>query len=84
MKKSTALKMAAMVLSLGLVTGCASTSEMQAQIAKAQETADAAMARADAAASKADAAMKAAIAAQAAADDCAERCDRMMQKAMAK
>lgn len=73
MKKSTLLKLSAMVLSLGLVTGCATAQ----QISKAQETADAAMA-------KAEAAMEAANAAQASADECNERCSRMAEKAMAK
>jgi hypothetical protein len=77
MKKTTLLKLSAMALSLGLVTGCATTEQMQADIAKAQETADAAMA-------KANAAMDAANAAQASADECNERCSRMAEKAMAK
>ncbi|MCG8427023.1 MAG: Lpp/OprI family alanine-zipper lipoprotein [Chromatiales bacterium] len=87
MKKSTLVKLSALVLSLGLLSGCASTEQlkqMQADIAKAQQTADAALAAAKDADRKAGAAMKAANAAQAAADECAERCDRMMNKAMAK
>ncbi len=91
MTKSTLLKLSAMTLAMGLVTGCASTDQLKADIAKAQETADAAMAAAnraggtaDEAARKASAAMNAANAAQASADECAERCDRMMNKAMAK
>jgi hypothetical protein len=77
MKKTTLLKLSAMALSLGLVTGCATTEQMKADIAKAQETADAAMA-------KANAAMDAANSAQASADECNERCSRMAEKAMAK
>ena len=94
MKKSTLLKLSAMVLSLGLVTGCASTDQlkqMQADITRAQDTASAAisdakeaLSAADEADRKASAAMNAANAAQNAADECSERCDRMMQKSMAK
>ena len=94
MNKRTLLKLSAMVLALGLVTGCASTDQlkqMQADISKAQQTADAAisdaqeaLSAADEADRKASAAMNAANAAQSAADECAERCDRMMSKAMAK
>jgi outer membrane murein-binding lipoprotein Lpp len=73
MNKTTLLKLSAMVLSLGLVTGCATSerlSKMEADIAKAQETANAAM--------------EAANAAQASADECNERCGRIAEKAMAK
>ena len=94
MTRSTLMKMSAMVLSLGLVTGCATTDQMkqmQADITKAQQSADAALAAANEAKSaagvadnKATAAMDAANAAQNAADDCTERCDRIMQKAMSK
>lgn len=94
MNKRTLLKLSAMVLALGLVTGCASTDkmmQMQADISKAQQTADAAMSdakealsAADEADRKASAAMNAANAAQSAADECSERCDRMMSKSMAK
>jgi outer membrane murein-binding lipoprotein Lpp len=80
MKKSILLKLSAMALSLGLITGCATSEQlkqMEADIAKAQETADAAM-------GKANAAMDAANAAQASADECNERCSRMAEKAMAK
>ena len=94
MTRSTLMKLSAMVLSLGLVTGCATTdqmTQMQADIAKAQQSADAALAAANEAKSaagvadnKAAAAMDAANAAQNAADDCTERCDRIMQKAMSK
>ena len=94
MSKKTLLKLSAMVLSLGLVTGCASTDrvkQLEADIAKAQQTsadalvaANEAKSAAGAADSKATAAMDAATAAQNAADDCSERCNRMMEKAMAK
>jgi hypothetical protein len=73
MKKTTLLKLSAMVLSLGLVTGCATSEQlkrMEADIVKAQETADAAMAAANAA--------------QSSADECNERCGRIAEKAMAK
>ena len=88
MSKKTLSKLSAMVLSLGLVTGCATSSQLkqlEADIAKAQQTAaDALVAANDAKAAGATAAMDAATAAQNAADDCSERCDRMMQKAMSK
>ena len=94
MTRSTLMKLSAMVLSIGLVTGCATTDQMkqmQADITKAQQSADAALAAANEAKStagmadnKAAAAMDAANAAQNAADDCTERCDRIMQKAMSK
>ncbi|MEN8168079.1 MAG: alanine-zipper protein, partial [Pseudomonadota bacterium] len=65
--------------------------KMEADIANAQATADAAMkaakqAQLDAASAQgtADSAMSAASAAQAAADECSERCSRMAEKAMAK
>ena len=91
MMKTTMMKLAAMGLALGLMVGCASTDQMKADIASAQETADAAMSAAkqaqmDAASAQgtADSAMSAASAAQAAADECSERCDRISEKAMAK
>ena len=87
MTGSTLMKLSAMVLSIGLVAGCATTDQMkqmQADITKAQQSADAALAAAGVADNKAAAAMDAANAAQNAADDCAERCDRNMQKAMSK
>lgn len=92
--KTIMIKSAALILGLGLLAGCASTdkmTKMEADIAKAQETADAAMqaakqAQLDAANAQgtADSAMSAASAAQAAADECSERCSRMSEKAMAK
>jgi hypothetical protein len=92
--KTTMMKTAVLILGLGLLAGCASTDQltkMEADIAKAQETADAAMkaakqAQLDAANAQgtADSAMSAASAAQAAADECNERCSRMSEKAMAK
>lgn len=91
MKKTAMIKTAALILSLGLLAGCASTDQLKADIANAQATADAAMkaakeAQLDAASAQgaADSAMSAAKAAQAAADECNERCSRMAEKAMAK
>lgn len=94
MTKSTLKKLATLALTAGLVTGCASTDQlkqMQADIdtLKGDVSAAASAARdakltADTADRKASAAMNAANAAQASADECAERCDRMMQKSMAK
>lgn len=93
-KKPMLLKLAALAMVLGLATGCATTEQlkqMQADIAKAQETADAALAAANdaksAAASaerQADAAMNKANAAKQAADACKERCSRVIEKSMAK
>lgn len=93
--KTTMMKTAALVLGLGLLAGCASSSDrltkMESDIANAQATADAAMkaakqAQLDAASAQgtADSATSAASAAQAAADECNERCSRMSEKAMAK
>ena len=92
--KTTMMKTAAIVLGLGLLAGCASTDKlekMEADVAKAMETADAAMkaakqAQLDAASAQgtADSAMSAASAAQATADECNERCTRLSEKAMAK
>ncbi len=94
MSKKGLLKLSAMALALGLITGCATTDELnavKAQAAKAQETADAALAaaneanaNADVANAHAEAAMDVGNAAQSAADNCSERRDRMMKKAMAK
>ncbi|TVT59980.1 MAG: gamma-glutamyltranspeptidase [Sedimenticola thiotaurini] len=94
MTNSTLKKLAAMALTLGLVTGCASTDQikkMQADIADLKDNTSAAMSAArdakltaDTADRKASAAMNAANAAQASADECAEKCDRIMQKSMAK
>lgn len=92
--KTSMTKFAAMILGIGLLAGCASTDmkdSLEADIAKAQATADAAMraaeqAQLDAAAAKdtAESAISAANAAQASADECNERCSRMSEKAMAK
>ncbi len=51
MIKSTILKVSVVALSLGMMTGCASTStsQMQEDIARAQATADEALAKANAA-----------------------------------
>lgn len=90
MTKATLLKLSAMVLSLGLVAGCA-TEQMKTDILHAQQTADSALSAANdakataaSADSKADAAMDAANAAKQAADDANERADRMMQKCCGK
>lgn len=89
--KRTVVKAAVLMLSLGLLAGCASTDQLKADVAKAQETADAAMkaakeAQLDATAAQgtADSALSTANAAQAAADECSEKCSRMSEKAMAK
>lgn len=92
--KTTMMKTAALVLSIGLLAGCASSdklTKMEADIANAQATADAAMkaakqAQLDAASAQgtADSAMSAANAAQAAADECSERCSRVSEKAFYK
>ena len=88
------MKTAAVALGLGLLAGCASSdklTKLEADVANAQATADAAMkaakqAQLDAASAQgtADSAMSAANAAQATADECNERCSRMSEKAMAK
>ncbi|MCB1856710.1 MAG: outer membrane lipoprotein OprI [Gammaproteobacteria bacterium] len=70
-----------------VLSGCATTDQikqMQADITKAQESADAALAAAREADNKAEAAMEAANVAQQSADECSERCNRIMQKAMQK
>ena len=80
-------KMAALVLAAGMLGGCVTTEQvkqMEADLARAQETADAALAAAEVADRKASAAMDAANAAQDSANECSERCDRMMKKVMAK
>ena len=91
MTKRTVLKLSAIALTVGLMSGCATTDQMKADIAAAQDAANAALSAAKAAQLSADdadrkatAAMNAANAAQASADECAEKCDRMMNKAMAK
>jgi len=87
MIKQSFSRLAVMALVLGLVSGCASTDQlkqMQADIDRAQQRADAAMAAAEVADSRAAAAMDAAAAAQNQADDCSERCNRVMSKAMSK
>jgi len=91
---NTMLKTAVVILGVGLLAGCASSdklTKMEADIANAQATADAAMkaakqAQLDAASaqSTADNAMSAADEAQTAAERCSERCSRMSEKAFAK
>ena len=92
--KTIMMKTAVLILGVGLLAGCASSdkmTKMEADIANAQATADAAMqaakkAELEAATAQgtADSAMSAANAAQAAADECSERCSRMSEKAFAK
>jgi GGDEF domain-containing protein len=89
MKNTT--KIAAMILSVGLFAGCATSSNLEEDIANAQAAADAAMkeakeAQLDAATAQgtADAALKAANTAKDTAEACNERCGRMSEKAMAK
>ena len=80
-------KTAALLLAAGLLAGCVTTDQvkqMEADLARAQETADAALAAAEVADRKASAAMDAANTAQDSANECSERCDRMMKKVMAK
>ncbi len=94
MKKSMLVKVAGLVMVLGLVSGCATTEQikqLQADVSSAQAAADNALSTANAAKSdaaaasrKADDAMAAANAAKRAADECNEKCSRIMQKAMAK
>ncbi len=87
MRRGIYSKTAAVVLVAGLLGGCVTTDQvkqMEADLARAQETADAALAAAEVADRKASAAMDAANAAQDSANECSERCDRMMQKVMAK
>jgi flagellar biosynthesis/type III secretory pathway protein FliH len=86
-KKPMLLKLAALTLGLGLVTGCATTEQlkqMQADITKAQESADAALAAAYDASAAAGKAQSTADAAAQAAKQCEERCNRIMEKSMAK
>ena len=73
-------KFTAIVLFLGLFTGCAYWVEIQ----KAQDAAAAAQVTADAADRKADQALQQAAQAKQAADECSARCDRMFQKSQAK
>lgn len=87
-------QIAAVVLSLGLMAGCATTDQlkqMQADIeanrqavGAAQQTADEAKATADAALKAANEAKAAANDAQAAANMANERADRMLEKRMSK
>jgi cell division septum initiation protein DivIVA len=70
MIKSVFLKVSVVALAVGLMAGCASNSQLQADIDRAQATADEALAKAEAA--------------QASADRCSERCGRIAEKAMAK
>ncbi|MCP5417399.1 MAG: hypothetical protein H6965_09925 [Chromatiaceae bacterium] len=85
--KRNFVKLVLLTMVLGVASGCATTDhmkQMQADIQAAQERADAALAAAKAADSRATAAMDAATAAQNQADDCSERCNRVMSKAMSK
>jgi hypothetical protein len=89
--KTTMMKTAAMILTVGLFAGCATNKGLEEDVANAQAAADAAMkaakeAQLDAATAQgtADAALKAANEAKDAAEACTERCERMSEKAMAK
>ncbi|HEC16798.1 MAG TPA: hypothetical protein ENI99_09555 [Sedimenticola sp.] len=100
-KKSMLVRLAAVTLGLGLVSGCATTEQLnklQADVTRAQETADAALAaangansaaadaqrQADAALSAANRAESTAASAERAASACSEKCSRMMEKGFAK
>jgi len=100
-KRAVLVKGAALALCMGLSVGCTTTEQyrqMQADIAKTQETADAALAaaqraevaaadaqsQADTAESAASRAQRTATAASEAAARCEEKCNRMMQKAVRK
>ncbi len=87
MSKTLLLKASAIALSLGLLAGCATSSQlekMQADIDSAKSAAAQAQSTADAASSKADAAMQKADAAMSAADQANMRADRMMEKCCGK
>jgi len=80
-------KLAAIMLALGLITGCAYNTRIQTAqntAEAAQRAADAAQAAADAATEKADQALREAAQARQAAGKCSARCDRMFQKSQAK
>lgn len=74
------VKLAAVVLAMGLFTGCATT----AQVEQAQRDATAAMRVANEASQKADQALQEAAAAKRAASECTAKCDRMFQQSMSK
>jgi outer membrane murein-binding lipoprotein Lpp len=73
-------RLAAIVLALGLFSGCAYNTEIQ----KAQDAAAAAQATAAAADQKAERALQQAAQAKQAADECSARCDRMFEKSQMK
>ena len=83
-------KLSAMALVTGLVAGCASTadtnkmSQMEADIAAAQQRADAALDAANEARANAREALNAAQSATDASDRCRARCDRMFDQSMMK
>lgn len=94
-RKGNSIKLATVVMALGLMAGCATSKAPEGvspdDVAKAQAAAEAAMAAArkaenSAAAAErtANAAMNAAQDAKRAADACSERCGRMTEKVMAK
>ncbi len=85
------LKLSALALITGLVTGCAGMSadadkmsQMEADIANARERADAALAAANNAKATAGEALNAAQSAADASDRCRARCDRMFDQSMSK
>lgn len=100
-KNRVLLTWTVLAVAIGVSSGCTTTQQyqqMQADITKAQETADAALAAAKRAESAAGDALSQAESAQAAADQakraandaskaaarCEEKCDRMLQKALRK
>ena len=85
------LKLSALALITGLVAGCAGMgadankmSQMEADIASAQQRADAAMNAANDARATAGEALNAAQSAADASDRCRARCDRMFDQSMSK
>jgi Tfp pilus assembly protein PilX len=78
-------RLAAIVLALGLFSGCATQIQSaQDAAAAAQRAAATAQATANAADKKAERALQQAAQAKQAADECSARCDRMFQKSQVK
>lgn len=80
-------RLAAIVLALGLFSGCAYNTEIQKAhdaAAAAQSAAEAAQATAAAADQKAERALQQAAQARQAADECSAKCDRMFEKSQMK
>lgn len=72
--KTTLIKLSAVALCVGLMSGCATVTKED--LARVEATANSAQQTANEADRKASAAMSAATAAQDAANECAERCKR--------